>query len=106
MILETLACSDFSRKPQCKPRRGQKKKGKSAPKKRHTLKPQKRDSRVHGQPEAVAGPIVKKGLKMDAKNVHSRAYHAAYRVAKNAGGSSAECREAACKAAKAAVANL
>ena len=96
MILETLACSDFSRKPQYKAKQG-KKKGSKAP---GGKKPSPKLSVLKAK---AKGPT---GLKMDAKNVHSRAYHRAYKVAKTAGKTSADCRDAAQKAAKEAVANM
>ena len=119
MILETLACTDFSRKPQVVRKGG--KKGKSGKKKpgKKVQKPGKKKpckkvqgpgkkvlgpgEKVQGPDKKVQGPGVGKKLKMDAKNVHSRAYHGAYQAAKKAGKPSADCRSAGQQAAKLAV---
>ena len=55
-----------------------------------------------GAPPAAAKAAAAAGIKMSRKCVHSRAYHAAAKVAKAAGLSKAEISKAACEAGKVA----
>jgi len=105
MLLESIAC-DVSRKPQAtKQRQGGKKKlvknklGKKKLGKNKLVKNKLGKKKKSGEAE-------KPGKKMDAKNVHSRAYHKAQKAAIAAGKSSADARLAGQKAAQLAVANM
>ena len=113
MILESLACGDFSRKPTAKKKQKGKKKGKAG-KSAKKVKPAKvgksskkdKPAKTDKSAKAGLGNGYAKAMKMDAKNVHSRAYHKGYHVAKKAGKTSADCRTAGQESAKLAVSNM